>query len=92
MSRHPSSTVAPFSILVPVVGIGASWLMLGEPAHAAELLCGAVVVAGVLPGTTSRSVAPGGVRRGPSRERASSRRQAVGDPLPAIRVADGHHA
>ena len=55
MSRHPSSTVAPFSMLVPVVGLGSSWLLLGEPVHAVELACGAVVVAGVLVGTRGAS-------------------------------------
>jgi O-acetylserine/cysteine efflux transporter len=63
MSRHPSSTVAPFSMLVPVVGIGASWLAFDEPVYAVELLCGAVVVAGVLLGS-------GGGRGRPSRPAA----------------------
>src|SRR3954452_7700989 len=48
MSRHPSSTVAPFSLLVPVVGVGASWLMFREHVYLVELACGAVVVLGVL--------------------------------------------
>jgi len=48
MSRHPSSTVAPFSMLVPVVGVAASWLLFRERVYLAELACGAVVVAGVL--------------------------------------------
>lgn len=52
MGRHPSSTVAPFSMLVPVVGIGASWLLLRERTSAAELAWGALVVAGVLLGST----------------------------------------
>ncbi|MBB3083867.1 EamA family transporter [Geodermatophilus sabuli] len=52
MSRHPSSTVAPFSMLVPVVGIGTSWLAFGEPLYAVELACGVVVVAGVLLGSS----------------------------------------
>ena len=58
MSRHPSSTVAPFSMLVPVVGIGSSWLLLGEPVHAVELACGALVVAGVLVGTRAVPATP----------------------------------
>ena len=52
MGRHPSSTVAPFSMLVPVVGIGASWLLLRERTSTAELAWGALVVAGVLLGST----------------------------------------
>ncbi|MGY4643872.1 EamA family transporter [Cellulomonas sp. URHB0016] len=54
MGRHPSSTVAPFSMLVPVVGIAASWLLLHERTSAAELAWGALVVAGVLLGSTRR--------------------------------------
>ncbi|WP_449386322.1 EamA family transporter [Cellulomonas soli] len=55
MARHPSSVVAPFSMLVPVVGIGASWLLLREPTPPAELLLGALVVAGVLLGSSRRT-------------------------------------
>lgn len=63
MARHPSSTVAPFSMLVPVVGIGTSWLVLGDSTSAVELGCGALVVAGVLLATTTRRTRPG-VRQG----------------------------
>ena len=54
MSRHPSSTVAPFSMLVPVVGIGSSWLLLGDATGPVELAFGAVVVTGVLLGSGGR--------------------------------------
>ncbi len=54
MGRHPSSTVAPFSMLVPVVGIAASWLLLRERTSPTELAWGALVVAGVLLGSTRR--------------------------------------
>ncbi|GEL99554.1 EamA family transporter [Cellulomonas terrae] len=54
MGRHPSSTVAPFSMLVPVVGIGASWLLLRERTSPTELAWGALVLAGVLLGSTRR--------------------------------------
>jgi O-acetylserine/cysteine efflux transporter len=54
MARHPSSTVAPFSMLVPVVGIGSSWVLLGDPTSVTELALGAVVVAGVLLGSSGR--------------------------------------
>jgi O-acetylserine/cysteine efflux transporter len=46
--RHPSSTVAPFSMLVPVVGMGSSWLLLREPVSGVELAWGALVVGGVV--------------------------------------------
>ncbi|GIG35421.1 EamA family transporter [Cellulomonas pakistanensis] len=51
LARHPSGVVAPFSMLVPVVGIGASWAFLGERPDGAELALGALVVAGVLVAT-----------------------------------------
>ncbi|WP_051684061.1 EamA family transporter [Blastococcus sp. URHD0036] len=51
MSRHPSGVVAPFSMLVPVVGTASAWLMFGEATPPVELACGALVVAGVLIGS-----------------------------------------
>ena len=48
LSRHPSSVVAPFSMLVPVVGVLSSWLVFGELIDLTELVAGAAVVAGVL--------------------------------------------
>ena len=68
MGRHPSSTVAPFSMLVPVVGIGASWVLLGERTSATELAWGALVVGGVLLGST--------------RARSRAARTAVDEPQP----------
>lgn len=58
MGRHPSSTVAPFSMLVPVVGIGASFLLLGERTSVTELAWGALVIGGVLLGSTRARVRP----------------------------------
>lgn len=52
MSRYPASTVAPFSLLVPVVGIGAAWLVLGERPSVLALVGGVVVVGGCLYGLT----------------------------------------
>lgn len=48
MGKYPSSTVAPFSMLVPVVGVLASWAAFGEVPDAVEAVAGAVVVAAVL--------------------------------------------
>jgi len=50
MARHPSSIVAPFSMLVPVVGIAASWLLLREPTPLVEIALGSLVVTGVVLG------------------------------------------
>ncbi|MGW0043179.1 EamA family transporter [Rhodococcus sp. NPDC003348] len=52
MSRYPASTVAPFSLLVPVVGIGAAWLVLDERPTALALVGAVVVVGGCLFGVT----------------------------------------
>jgi len=51
LGRYPASTVAPFSLLVPVVGFSTAWLILGERPHPFELAAGAVVVGGVLLGS-----------------------------------------
>ncbi|MGY2005247.1 EamA family transporter [Blastococcus sp. SYSU DS1024] len=48
LSRHPSNVVAPFSMLVPVVGVLASWLAFGETLDPVELVAGGFVVGGVL--------------------------------------------
>ncbi len=47
LSQHPASTVAPFTLLVPVVGILSAWLLLSEVPSAAELGGAAVVLAGL---------------------------------------------
>src|SRR5660398_300084 len=48
MSRHPAGRVAPFSLLVPVTGLSAAWLVLGERPQPLELLGGLAVIGGVL--------------------------------------------
>lgn len=54
MARHAAGVVAPFSMLVPVVGMSTAWLFLDESVSASELVGGLVVVAGVLIGSTRR--------------------------------------
>jgi O-acetylserine/cysteine efflux transporter len=78
MRRHPASVVAPFSLLVPVVGFTAAWLALGERPQLVELAAGLVVIVGVLlgslrhlpddPATPARAEAVGrlGVAPGPA--------------------------
>jgi drug/metabolite transporter (DMT)-like permease len=51
MRRHPAGVVAPWSLLVPVVGMGLAALVLGERPSAVELLAAIVIVGGVLLGT-----------------------------------------
>lgn len=48
MARYPASTVAPFSMLVPIVGIATAAVALGERPTPAQLVGGAVVIGGVL--------------------------------------------
>lgn len=47
LARHPAATVAPMALLVPVFGIGASALYLGEPLQAWKLLAAALVIGGL---------------------------------------------
>jgi O-acetylserine/cysteine efflux transporter len=54
MGRYPSSTVAPFSMLVPAVGVLSSWLIFGEAIHPIELGAGVAVIGGVLLGSSRR--------------------------------------
>lgn len=58
MARHPSGTVAPFSMLVPVTGLALAWLLLDEVPAPLELVGGALVVGGVLWASTRRHSAP----------------------------------
>jgi O-acetylserine/cysteine efflux transporter len=47
LGKHPASTVAPFTLLVPVVGIAAAWVALSEVPTGAELIGAAVVLSGL---------------------------------------------
>lgn len=60
MRRHPAGVVAPYSLLVPVVGMATAALVLGERPSAVELVSAAVIVGGVLLGTPrARPARPG---------------------------------
>lgn len=47
LSRHRSSEVAPFSMLVPIVGVASSWLAFGERVEPVVIIAGAAVIGGV---------------------------------------------
>ena len=47
MSRYPASTVAPFTLLVPVIGILTAWLVRGEHPTWGELLGSLIVLIGL---------------------------------------------
>jgi O-acetylserine/cysteine efflux transporter len=51
MRRNPAGVVSPFSLLVPVVGLTASFLLLGERPTWLEAGAAVVVIAGVLLGS-----------------------------------------
>jgi len=59
LRRYPASTVAPFSLLVPVTGIAAAWLWLGEVPGVAEWIGAVAVLLGLLVlSTTPPAAAP----------------------------------
>ncbi|WP_240959966.1 EamA family transporter [Novosphingobium olei] len=47
LGRHPAAQVAPLALLVPVFGLGASALVLGEPLQTWKLVAFALVMAGL---------------------------------------------
>lgn len=59
LRRHPASTVAPFSLLVPPFGLLSAALFLGEGVGTAELVATALILGGVLLG--SRRSVPAGL-------------------------------
>ncbi|NEE03576.1 EamA family transporter [Phytoactinopolyspora halotolerans] len=54
MARYPAGVVAPFSMLVPVVGMTAAGVVLHETFSAGEMFGGALVISGVLLGSSRR--------------------------------------
>lgn len=47
LARHPAATITPLALLIPVVGMGSSALLLGEPLQAWKLGAAALVLAGL---------------------------------------------
>lgn len=47
LARHPAATVAPFSLLVPVVGMSTSAWLMAEPLQSWKLLAAALVISGL---------------------------------------------
>ncbi len=47
LHRHPATSVAPFTLLVPVVGITGAWIFLGERPGPVEVVGAAIVIAGL---------------------------------------------
>lgn len=68
MRRHPASRVAPFTLLVPPVGIATAWIALGERPNGAELVGAAIVLVGLA--FVTAAVRPRRLRRGRARSTA----------------------
>ncbi|MDN5910953.1 MAG: EamA family transporter, partial [Brevibacterium sp.] len=47
LARFPASQVAPFSLLVPLVGVVSAWLVLGDRPTVPELIGGLLLLIGV---------------------------------------------
>jgi O-acetylserine/cysteine efflux transporter len=47
LARYPAATVSPLALLIPVFGMGASTLVLGEPLQGWKLLAAALVMSGL---------------------------------------------
>jgi O-acetylserine/cysteine efflux transporter len=75
LSRNPSSQVAPFAMLVPVIGVLSSWVAFGESISLVEVVAGAAVIGGVLYGSR------------PPRQRSAEPEQEE-DPMTADAVTD----
>ena len=48
LSRHPTATITPFGFLVPVIGLGSTHVLLGEPFGVVELAGSVLVMSGLL--------------------------------------------
>ncbi len=47
LARHPTATIAPLALLIPVFGMGSSALWLGEPLPAWKLIAASLVLSGL---------------------------------------------
>ncbi|GAA1863759.1 O-acetylserine/cysteine exporter [Brevibacterium marinum] len=75
LARFPASQVAPFSLLVPLVGVLSAWLVLGDRPTVPELIGGALLLLGVAVTTGVLRTITGGF----TRSRRRSRRVVVGE-------------
>ena len=47
LARYPAATISPFALLIPVSGMGASVLLLGEPLPVWKLGAAALIIGGL---------------------------------------------
>jgi O-acetylserine/cysteine efflux transporter len=59
LARHPAATITPAALLIPVFGMGASSLVLGEPLQAWKLLAAGLVIGGLALNVYSSRIARG---------------------------------
>lgn len=64
LARHPAAAITPVALLIPIFGLGASALWLGEPLPAWKLAAAGLVIGGLAAGVLyplwrSRQAAPG---------------------------------
>lgn len=83
LARFPASQVAPFTLLVPPVGVGAAWLVLGDRPTVPELIGGALLILGVAVTTGVHRTIARGIKGVPRRRR----RDVVAREAPADAVA-----
>ena len=69
LSLYPSSAVVPFTLLVPVVGMTAAWLLISEVPTTAELAGGLLLLGGVATAVLQRRAKPGNVAAPEVRQR-----------------------
>ncbi|MGO4471612.1 EamA family transporter [Arthrobacter sp. M-10] len=69
LSLYPSSAVVPFTLLVPVVGMTAAWLLISEVPTTAELAGGLLLLGGVATAVLQRREKPGDLAAAEVRQR-----------------------
>jgi O-acetylserine/cysteine efflux transporter len=92
LARYPSSAVVPFTLLVPVVGMTAAWLVLGEVPAAAELLGGLLLLGGVATAVLTGSRGPGQRREGVDPGLGAGLRTGEADDAGRLAAARGRRA
>ena len=58
LARYPTGAVVPFTLLVPVIGILAAWVVYRENPTASELIGGAIMLGGLAAAVVSRRRVP----------------------------------
>jgi O-acetylserine/cysteine efflux transporter len=95
MGRYPASTVAPMSLMVPVVGITASWIAIGETPSVLQVTGAAIVIVGCVAGlmaprTRRSAVTDSSPCPTPTLDPGHASPSAPGQPSPLQPEPDGH--